>query len=69
MIPNTFARVALGVAHARRNSALARRCLEFLLLLKCKFHIPVHRVCSHAVNAGNECAYFAASLGMKGFYL
>ena len=61
------ARVTLGVAHAQRNIALARRCNELLLRLKCNFHISAHHVFSDAGNAGNQCADVAASPGMRSF--
>ena len=61
------ARATLGVAHAKRNIALARRCNELLLRLKCTFHISALHVFSNAGNAGTECADVAASLGMRGF--
>ena len=57
----------MGIAH-EQNIALARRCNELLLHLKCKFHIScVHHVFSNAGTAENECADVAASLGMNGF--
>ena len=60
------ARVTLGVAHAKRNIELARRCNELLVRLKCNIHVSAHHVFGHAGNAGNECAD-VASLGMRGF--
>ena len=59
------ARVILGVAHAQRNIAQARKCHELLLRLKCFLHISFHPVLSPAGNVGNECADIAASLGIK----
>ena len=55
------ARVTLGVAHARRNIALARKCNELLLRSRYFFHIWFHHVFSHEGNADNECADAAAS--------
>ena len=60
------ARVAPGVARARRNIALANKCNDLVLRWKGKFH-TVHHVFGHAGNAGNECADSAASLGLRGF--
>ena len=61
------ARVALGVAHARRNKSLASRCNDLVLLSKDKYHISMHHVFGHAGNAGNDCADIAASFGTNGF--
>ena len=61
------ARVTLGVAHAKKNIALARRCNELLCRLKCNVHLSAHHVFRHAGNAGNECAGAAPSLGMRYF--
>ena len=58
--------VTLGVAHARRNFASARKCNELLMRSKLLFLVSFHHVFSHAGNAGNECADSAASLGMRG---
>ena len=60
-------RVTIGVAHAKKNIALARTCNELLLRLKCNFHVPAHLVVGHAGIAGNECADTATSLGMRRF--
>ena len=64
--PKHAARVTLGVVHAKRNIALARRRKGLLLRLKCNFHVSAHHVFGHAGHAGNECADVAASLGMRG---
>ena len=61
------ARVTLGVAHARRNISLARKCNDLVLRSMRLSHITFHYVFCHAGNADNECADTAASLGMKGF--
>ena len=66
MIPNTRPVLRLVLITQKRNIELARRCNELLVRLKCKFHLSVHHVFSHAGNAWNECAD-AASLGMRGF--
>ena len=58
------ARVARGVAHARRNIILAFRCNDSVLRSKDKFYISIHHVFGHA---GNECADTAAPFGTKGF--
>ena len=58
------ARVALGVAHARRNIILASICNDSVLRSKDKFYISIHHVFGHA---GNECADIAASFGTRGF--
>ena len=60
------ARVALGVAHACRNIALASKCNELILRSKDKIYVSIHHVFGHAGNAGNECADIAASCGMHG---
>ena len=67
MTPMHAARVAFGVAHARRSIALSHRCNDLVLRPTGGFHISVHHVFSHAGNAGNECADIPAFLGMKGF--
>ena len=64
--PTHAARVALGVAHARNNIALANRCNDFVFRSKGKFHVAVHHVFGHAGNAWNGCADCAASLGSRG---
>ena len=61
------ARVALGVAHGRRNICLAGRCIDLVLRSKDNFYISIHHVFGHAGSAGNECADVAASFGMCGF--
>ena len=60
-------RVALGVAHARRNIALASSCSDLILRAKGKFYISIIHVFGHAGKPGNECADIAASFGMNGF--
>ena len=60
------ARFVLGVAHARKNIALANRCSDLVFRCKDKFHVTVHHVFGHAGNVVNECADCAASLGSRG---
>ena len=57
------ARVAIGVAHARRNISLASNCNDLILRYKGKFHISPHHVYGHA---WNKRADIAASFGMNG---
>ena len=55
------ARGTLGVAHAKRNIALARKCNKLLFRPRCFFHISFHPVFSHAGNAP-----IPQPLGMRG---
>ena len=59
--------MALGVAHAKRNIALADTCSTLLLNVKSRIFISVHHMFCHARNAGNECAEVAACFGTRGF--
>ena len=58
--------MALGVAHAKRNIALADTCSTLLLNVKSRIFISVHHMFCHARNAGNECAEVAACFGTHG---
>ena len=60
------ARMALGVARAKRNIDL-KSCNDLLLRAKNRIFASVHHVFGHAGNAGNECADIAASFGTSGF--
>ena len=61
------ARMALGLALAKKNINLANRCDDLLLRTKNKIFISVHHVYGPAGNAGNECADIAVSFGTSGF--
>ena len=56
--------VSRVVLPTQNKIALATRCNELLLRLKCKFHVSVRYVFSLA---GNECADFVASLDIRSF--
>ena len=61
------ARVVLGVAHGKKNIALANKCNDLVLRSKGRFRMSVHHVFRHAGNAKNERADTAA--GTTFFYV
>ena len=59
--------LALGVALAKQNIAMANRCNAFVFRPSANSTLAVHHVCGPAGNAGIECADCAASVGLRGF--